>query len=93
MKAIWNNELIADSDDTIVVENNHYFPPDSLKMDHLTDSDHTSWCSWKGEANYFHIEANGKTNENAAWVYRDTKPEADNIRNYVAFWKGVEIIQ
>jgi len=92
MKAIWNNELIADSDDTIVVENNHYFPPDSLKMDHLTDSDHTSWCGWKGEANYYHIEANGKTNENAAWVYRDTKPEADNIRNYVSFWNGVEII-
>ncbi|MEM1081009.1 MAG: DUF427 domain-containing protein [Pseudomonadota bacterium] len=93
MKAIWNDTVIAQSDDTIVVENNHYFPPDSLKKACFSDSDHTSWCSWKGEAHYYHIEAGGQTNANAAWVYRNPKPEADRIRDYVAFWKGIEITE
>ena len=92
MKAIWNEQLIAESDDTIVIENNHYFPPASLNQDYLEASEHTSYCGWKGEANYYHIVVGGQTNPDAAWTYREPKPDAAEIKDYVAFWKGVEII-
>ena len=91
MKAIWNHQVIAESHDTLVIENNHYFPPESLNSAYLEASDHTSYCGWKGEANYYHVVVDGQTNANAAWTYRDPKPEAESIRNYVAFWKGVEV--
>ena len=89
--ATWNGQTIADSDDTVVVEGNHYFPADSLNMDFFESSTHTSVCGWKGKASYYDVVVDGKRNQNAAWVYRDTKPRAKNIEGYVAFWKGVEV--
>jgi uncharacterized protein (DUF427 family) len=92
MKAIWNNQVIAESHDTVVVEGNHYFPRSSLNEDFIHDSKHTSKCHWKGLANYFHLEVSGETNENAAWYYLKPLPMASKISDRVAFWKGVEII-
>ena len=91
MRAVWNGAVIAESDETVVVEGNHYFPPESLNRDHLRESDHTSVCPWKGTAGYFDVIAGGESNPNAAWIYREPKPEASEIQNHVAFWKGVEI--
>ncbi|MEN6480836.1 MAG: DUF427 domain-containing protein [Anaerolineaceae bacterium] len=91
MKAIWNGTVIAESDNTIVVENNHYFPPESVAKEYLTDSPTHSTCPWKGFASYYNIVANGKTNEDAAWYYAEPKEAANQIKGYVAFWKGVEI--
>ena len=90
-KAIWNGQVIAESDTTEVVEGNHYFPADSIKADCFEKSDHTSVCGWKGTANYYHVVVDGQQNDNAAWYYADPKPEAQNITNHVAFWKGVEV--
>lgn len=91
MKAIWNHQVIAESNDTLVIENNHYFPPDSLRSEFFNDSAHTSICGWKGLAKYYDVVVDGQTNTNAAWTYPEPKPEAEAIRNYVAFWKGVEV--
>ncbi|REJ77823.1 MAG: DUF427 domain-containing protein [Acidobacteria bacterium] len=91
MKAIWNGKTIAESNDTVVVENNHYFPADSIVKDHFKPSETTSFCGWKGTASYYSIEVDGETNPDAAWYYPDPKPDAENIRNRVAFWKGVEV--
>ncbi|NEP61581.1 MAG: DUF427 domain-containing protein [Symploca sp. SIO2G7] len=91
MKARWNNQIVAESDDTIVIENNHYFPAESLRREFFQASDHTSVCGWKGLANYYDIVVNGQTNANAAWTYREPKPDAASIKDYVAFWKGVEV--
>lgn len=91
MKAIWNGKVIADSDDTIVVEGNHYFPRESVNDDLIRESDTTSHCPWKGDASYYDIVVDGQTNGDAAWYYPDPKPAADEIRNRVAFWKGVEV--
>ena len=90
-KAIWNGQVIAESDSTEVVEGNHYFPADAINKEHFEESSHTSVCGWKGTANYFHVVVDGKRNENAAWYYAEPKPEAQNIAGYVAFWKGVEV--
>ncbi len=90
MKAIWNQQLIAESDDTVVVEGNHYFPPDSVQREFLQDSA-TTVCPWKGTANYYTLVVDGKSNPDAAWFYADTKPAADPIRGRVAFWRGVQI--
>ncbi len=92
-QAIWNNTVIAESSATEVVEGNHYFPPESLKMDHFQESDATSVCGWKGTANYYDLVVDGQVNEQAAWVYREPKPEAQSIKGYVAFWKGVTVEQ
>lgn len=92
MKAIWNNEIIAESNDTIVVEGNHYFPPEAVNKNMLTPSNHQSSCVWKGKASYYHIEAGGSTNNNAAWYYPSPMPAAANIKSYVAFWKGVQVV-
>lgn len=89
MKAIWNNEVIADSDATLVVEGNHYFPANSLKMEYFKKSEKTSVCSWKGTANYYDVEVNNQTNKDAAWFYATPKSAASNIAGYIAFWKGV----
>lgn len=91
MKAIWNNQIIAESEATIVVENNHYFPADSVKREFLIASDTHTICPWKGEASYYTLKVDGQENKDAAWFYPNTKPLANNIRNYIAFWKGVEV--
>jgi uncharacterized protein (DUF427 family) len=90
-KAIWNGRVIAESNDTVVIEANHYFPPDSLNRELLVESDHHTVCGWKGTASYFDIVVDGETNQQAAWFYPNPKPAVDNIRDYVAFWKGVEV--
>ncbi len=91
MKAIWNQQLIAESDDTVVVEGNHYFPPDSVQREFLQDSTTTTICSWKGTANYYTLMVDGQSNPDAAWFYTDPKPAANQVRGRIAFWKGVQI--
>lgn len=91
MQAIWNGEILADSNDTVVVENNHYFPLSALQMDFFKPSDKHTSCPWKGTASYYDIEVNGKSNKDAAWFYPAPKSAASNITGYVAFWKGVEV--
>jgi uncharacterized protein (DUF427 family) len=91
MKAIWNGAVIAESDDTVLIEGNHYFPPDSLRQEHFRDSDHSTVCGWKGTASYRHVVVDGQVNENAAWFYPDPKPAAEEIRDRYAFWRGVVI--
>lgn len=91
MKAIWNNAVIAESNATIIIEGNHYFPFDSVNQSYLHASTHTSTCGWKGLANYFSVEVDGKVNENAAWVYKLPKPSAAEITNYIAFWQGITV--
>ena len=91
MKAIWNNQVIAESENTIVVEGNHYFPEDSINKDFYKPSNTKTTCSWKGDASYFSIDVNGEQNSDAAWYYATPKDRAQNIAGYVAFWKGVEI--
>ena len=93
MKATWNGAVIAESDDTVVVERTHYFPRDSVKDEHLKTSDTETTCSWKGVANYYSLVVGEDENTDAAWYYADPKEKADNIRGRVAFWKGVEIIE
>jgi uncharacterized protein (DUF427 family) len=90
-KAIWNGKVVAESDRFGEVEGNVYFPPDSLKREFFSESDHTSICPWKGTAGYFTLTMDGKTNPNAAWIYRDPKPAAANIKDHVAFWRGVVV--
>lgn len=90
-KAIWNGAVIAESDQTEIVEGNHYFPPDSIDRQYFQASDHHTVCGWKGTASYYDLVVDGKTNEQAAWYYPDPKDAASNIRDYVAFWKGVEV--
>lgn len=91
MKAIWNGVIIAESDDTVVIENNHYFPESSINKDFFVPSDTTSHCPWKGEASYYSIIVDGKTNQDAAWFYPEPKEAATEIKNRVAFWRGVEV--
>ena len=93
MKAIWKDEIIAESNETIVVENNYYFPADSVKKEFLEPSDTKSDCCWKGEASYCTIKVGDNLNKDAAWFYPEPKEKALNIKDYVAFWKGVEIIE
>jgi len=93
MKAIWNNQIIAESDQTIVVENNHYFPKSAIKEQYFKESDHTSTCPWKGKANYYSIEVDGKQNKDAAWFYKEPKLAAKEIKGHVAFWKGVDVVK
>lgn len=90
-RAIWNGEVLAESDDTIEVEGNAYFPPDSIKREFFEPSETHTTCGWKGVASYYHVNVDGKRNADAAWTYPETKNAAKNIEGYVAFWKGVEI--
>jgi uncharacterized protein (DUF427 family) len=89
--ATWNGTVIADSDKTVVVEGNHYFPPESVRSQYLKPSSTTSRCPWKGLANYYSLLVDGKTNEDAAWYYAETSDAASAIKGYVAFWKGVDV--
>lgn len=93
MKAVWNSAVIAQSDATVVTEGNHYFPPDSVRRDYLTNSSTHTACHWKGLASYYTIEVEGKCNVDAAWCYPDPSPEARQIAGYIAFWKGVDIVK
>ena len=91
MKAIWNNEVIAESDDTVVVEGNHYFPPSSVNNEYLVESSTLTVCTWKGEANYYDIVVGDNVNKDGAWYYPDPKTEAAEIKDHVAFWRGVQV--
>lgn len=91
MKAIWNGQVIAESDETVIVENNHYFPKESVKKEYLADSQTHTTCPWKGLASYYSLTVDGQTNTDAAWYYPEPKPAASQIKDRVAFWKGVKI--
>ncbi|MCC5862805.1 MAG: DUF427 domain-containing protein [Gammaproteobacteria bacterium] len=93
MKAIWHDAIIAESDDTLVIEGNHYFPRYSLRRHFLKDSPTTSFCPWKGTAHYYHVAVNGAVNEDAAWYYPEPLSAAGEIRGRVAFWKGIRIVE
>ena len=92
MKAIWNGTVIAESDDTVVIEGNHYFPRESVRAEYLVGSDTTSVCPWKGTANYYSLTVDGETNPDAVWYYAEPKPEAVQVAGRVAFWRGVEVV-
>lgn len=91
MKAIWNNQVLAESDDTVLLEGNHYFPPEALNREYFAPSARTSVCGWKGIAQYFDVVVDGQTNAAAAWYYADPKPAAAQIKGRVAFWRGVQV--
>jgi len=93
MKAIWNKQVIAESNDTVNVEGNAYYPIESVNKDFLKASDTQTVCHWKGTASYYTLQVDGKTNEDAAWYYPEPRPLADSIRGRVAFWKGVEVVR
>jgi uncharacterized protein (DUF427 family) len=90
-KASWKNAIIAESNEAIVFDGNHYFPPASLKDEFFSENAKKTVCGWKGECNYMDVIVDGETNQAAAWVYRNPKPEAEQIRGYVAFWNGVSV--
>jgi len=91
MKAIWNNTLIAESHDTVLVEGNHYFPSQSLVHEHFRAASTHTVCPWKGTASYYDVVVNGEVNAGAAWYYPATSPEAKHIEGRVAFWRGVRV--
>ncbi|OZC03051.1 DUF427 domain-containing protein [Rubricoccus marinus] len=91
MKATWNGVTLAESDETVVVEGNHYFPPQSLNEEYFHPSDHQTTCPWKGVASYKSLLVDGQRNENAAWYYPEPKEAASEIKDHVAFWKGVDV--
>lgn len=93
MKAIWNNKIIAESDDIVNVEGNSYFPVESVKNEYLKESDTHTVCHWKGTASYYNLDVDGKTNRDAAWYYSDPRPLAEGIKGRIAFWKGVQIVK
>ena len=91
MKAVWNGKIVAESDKTVVVEGNQYFPPDAIKRDYYKASDRHTVCPWKGTASYYDVVVDGKTSEGGAWYYPDPKSAAAEIKGYVAFWRGVQV--
>lgn len=91
MRAVWNGTVVAESDDTVVVEGNHYFPPDSVAREYVAPSDTHSTCPWKGEASYYSLEVAGQRNPDAAWYYPAPMEAAAQIRDHVAFWRGVTV--
>lgn len=93
MKAIWNGTVIAESDDTVVIENNHYFPPASIKQEYFKASETHTVCPWKGTASYYTIEVDGQANPDAAWYYPEVSELARDLKGRVAFWKGVEVTE
>lgn len=92
MKAIWNGQLVAESDDMVVIEGNHYFPLNSIKKDFFVKSTTHTVCPWKGTASYYSLKVDHKENQDAAWFYPEPKEAAKVIKDRVAFWKGVEVI-
>ena len=91
MKAIWHGTTIAESNDTVIVEGNHYFPPDSIRREYFKESDKHTHCPWKGDASYYDVVVDGAVNEGAAWYYPEPKEAAANIKGRVAFWQGVVV--
>ena len=91
-RAVWNETILAESDATVIVEGNHYFPASSLRMEHFRANSHRTRCPWKGEAHYYDVVVDDKVNESAAWYYPDPLSAASNIKDRVAFWKGVLVI-
>lgn len=92
MKAIWNGAVLAESDQTIVVEGNHYFPPDAIRREYFEESATHTTCPWKGVASYYNVVVDGQVNKDAAWYYPTPKPAAQQIAGYVAFWRGVKVV-
>ncbi|MEA2057224.1 MAG: DUF427 domain-containing protein [Actinomycetota bacterium] len=90
-RAVWNGVVLAESDETVVLEGNHYFPVEALNTEYFTDSTQRSTCPWKGVASYYDVVVNGDTNRAAAWYYADPKPAASDISGHVAFWRGVRV--
>ncbi len=93
MKAVWKGEVIAESNSTVVVEGNHYFPPESVVKKHLETSPTTTVCPWKGTAHYYSVVAGGEENRDAAWYYPDPKEAAAGIKDHIAFWRGVDVLE
>ncbi len=93
MKAIWNNTIIAESDETKIIEGNHYFPHESIKKEYFKSSETHTTCPWKGLASYYTVEVDGNQNVDAAWYYPHTKDLAKEIENHVAFWKGIRVVE
>ena len=93
MKATWNGVVLAESDDTVVVENNHYFPPDSVNREYFRASDKHTTCPWKGVASYHDVVVDGDVNKEAAWYYPEPKDAAKQIKDHLAFWRGVKVEQ
>ncbi len=91
MQAIWNDVVIAESNDTVVVEGNEYFDPKDVKMEYFTKTELTTVCGWKGKANYYSLTVNGKTNKDCAWYYAEPNDAAEKIKGRIAFWNGVEV--
>jgi uncharacterized protein (DUF427 family) len=91
VKAIWNDVVIAESDETVVIEGNHYFPPKDIKKEYFKGTKTQTICAWKGIASYYDLEVDGKVNNDAAWYYPEISELAKGIKGYVAFWKGVEV--
>ena len=91
MKAIWNNQIIAESEETVVVEGNHYFPPSSINKTYFKETETHTVCPWKGQASYYTLEVDGQENKDAAWYYPKASELAKNIEGYVAFWNGVTV--
>jgi uncharacterized protein (DUF427 family) len=91
MKATWNGAVLAESDQTIIVEGNHYFPPEAIKQEYFQPSETHTTCPWKGVASYYNLAVNGEVNKDAAWYYPQPKDAAKQIANYVAFWRGVKV--
>jgi uncharacterized protein (DUF427 family) len=93
MKAIWNGTVVAESNDTVVVEGNHYFPAEAVNKSFLLPSNTKTMCSWKGQASYHSLFVNGDANPDAAWYYPDPKDAAAEIKGRIAFWKGVQVVE
>jgi uncharacterized protein (DUF427 family) len=93
MKAIWRGTVVAESDDTVVVEGNHYFPADSIDKKFLLPSNTKTMCSWKGQASYYTLFVDGDAGPDAVWYYPDPKEAAANIKGRIAFWKGVQVVE
>ena len=91
MKAIWHNTVLAESDRTVVIEGNNYFPAEAINKEHFRESGSHTTCPWKGEASYYDVVVDGEVNKDAAWYYPEPKAAAANIKDHVAFWKGVEV--
>ena len=89
---MWNGKVIAESDNTVVVEGNHYFPANAVNMDYFSKSPTTTSCPWKGLASYYNVSVDGKVNPDAAWYYPTPKEAASEIKDHVAFWKGIEVV-
>jgi uncharacterized protein (DUF427 family) len=92
-KAVWNGQVVAESDKTVVVEGNHYFPPDSINLEFLRDSEEHTRCPWKGIASYYDVVVDGEVSRGGAWFYPDPSRAAKKIKDHVAFWRGVRVEQ